>query len=138
MALALGLGTSRPTQSPRRSSPTGSLLNHAESPNVSYSVDRARECIVYTSTRAIQPDEELCIFYSYQLWFDPVDCPPRREVDPDKTVDPWGGLANIDDEIASTDMDDIIEETDLPFTWIKLCLEKEEERLEDIELGNCV
>ncbi|KIJ64466.1 hypothetical protein HYDPIDRAFT_45162, partial [Hydnomerulius pinastri MD-312] len=55
MALALGLG---------------SLFNHSSQPNVSFSVDAARECIVYTSARPINLNEELCIFYGHHLWFD--------------------------------------------------------------------
>ncbi|KAG6376943.1 hypothetical protein JVT61DRAFT_977 [Boletus reticuloceps] len=130
MALALGLG---------------SLFNHAENPNVSFSVDIVRERIVYTSTRAIQPDEELCIFYGHQLWFDPVDGPPSRTSDLDENTDSdaWGGLADIqghtDDNVASAsfeNVDNIVTEDDLPFTWKKLSLEKEEEQLDDIELGN--
>lgn len=89
---------------------------------------------MYTSTRAIQPDEELCIFYGHQLWFDPVDGPPRTHSDLDDTTDPWGGLADIQHH--DTHMDDVVQETDLPFTWKRLGLEKEEERLDEIELGN--
>ena len=107
---------------------------------MSFSVDIARERIVYTSTRAIQPDEELCIFYGHQLWFDPVDGPPSRTPDKLENTDPWGGLADIqghvDDNVASTSSDrDIVAEDDLPFTWKKLALDKEEEQLGDIELG---
>ncbi|KAF8550825.1 hypothetical protein OG21DRAFT_1513562 [Imleria badia] len=125
MALPLGLG---------------SLFNRAENPNVSYSVDVARECIVYTSTRAIQPDEELCIFYGHQLWFDPVDGSPSRTPDVHADSDPWGGLADIQghiNDVASTSSDasrEIIAEDDLPFTWKKLALDKEEEQLDDIDL----
>ena len=107
---------------------------------MSFSVDIARERIVYTSTRAIQPDEELCIFYGHQLWFDPVDGPPSRTPDKLENADPWDGLADIqghvDDNVASTSSDrDIVAEDDLPFTWKKLALDKEEEQLGDIELG---
>jgi hypothetical protein len=117
------------------------LFNHAENPNVSYSVDVARERIVYTSARAIQPDEELCIFYGHRLWFDPVDGPPCRDPDLDENTDPWGGLADIqghtdDDDVSASASKDIVAEDDLPFTWKKLALEKEEEQLSDIELGN--
>lgn len=37
--------------------------------------------------------------------------------------------------ISSSNQDDIVEEDDLPFTWKKLSLEKEEEYFADIELG---
>ncbi|KAI9568605.1 hypothetical protein HD554DRAFT_2022042 [Boletus coccyginus] len=124
MALALGLG---------------SLFNHAEDPNVSFSVDSARECIVYTSARTIQPDEELCIFYGHQLWFDPIDGAPSRTSNVHENTDPWGGLADIqgytEDDVTSASSDnDVVAEDDLPFTWKKLGLEKEEEKLGDIEL----
>lgn len=106
---------------------------------MSFSVDVARERIVYTSTRAIRPDEELCIFYGHRLWFDPVDGPPCRNPDLDENTDPWGGLADVqghtDDDVNASK--DIVVEDDLPFTWKKLALEKEEEQLSDIELGNC-
>ncbi|KAG9315928.1 hypothetical protein JVU11DRAFT_3579 [Chiua virens] len=128
MVLALGLG---------------SLFNHAENPNISFSVDTAGKRIVYTSTRAIQPNEELCICYSHQLRFDPVDSSSRKVSDPVEPG-PSGGLANIQESVGDrlsntlvdqhNDMDDIVEEAELPFTWKKLVLEKEEERLQDIEL----
>jgi len=108
---------------------------------VSYSVDTTRECIVYTSVRTIQPDEELCIFYGHQLWFDPIDGAPSRTSDVDENTDPWGGLADIQghsgDNVANASSDnDAVAEDDLPFTWKKLGLEKEEEELGDIELCN--
>ena len=110
---------------------------------MSFSVDVAHEHIVYTSTRTIQPDEELCIFYGHKLWFDSVDGPRCRTSDLDENTDPWGGLADIQghtvDNVASTSSDasrDIVAQNDLPFSWKKLGLEKEEEKLDDIELGN--
>lgn len=150
MALALGLGPSCILLDLPKLITTakkGSLFNHAENPNMSFSVDPVRECIVYTSVRAIQPDEELCIFYGHRLWFDPVDGPPCRNLDLDESTDPWGSLAGIqghtDDNVASSassdrskKLDDIVHEDNLPFSWKKLALEKEEEQLGDIELGN--
>ncbi|KAF9220983.1 hypothetical protein BS17DRAFT_786292 [Gyrodon lividus] len=59
-------------------------------------------------------------------------------------ADFWGGISriqgNIGDLIASTSTtlprgtDKPVEEDDLPFTWKKLSLEKEEEEIDDIEL----
>lgn len=98
--------------------------------------------MIFISARAIQPDEELCIFYGHQLWFDPVDGPPSRALDLNQSNDPWGGLADIqgdtDDHAvtASSDDSDIVSEDNLPFTWKKLGLDKEEEQLDNIELGN--
>ncbi|KAH7922040.1 hypothetical protein BV22DRAFT_992990, partial [Leucogyrophana mollusca] len=56
MALALGLG---------------SLFNHSSSPNVSYTTDSREDRIRYTTTRLVDQDEELCIFYGHKLWFEP-------------------------------------------------------------------
>ena len=52
---------------------SGSLFNHSEYPNVSFSLDTKSECIRYTATRPISPDEELCIFYGHKLWFTPAE-----------------------------------------------------------------
>lgn len=94
--------------------------------------------------RTIQPDEELCIFYNHQLWFDPVD--GSRNSDLDESTDPLAGLPDIqartDENVASSSLDtfgnsdDIVQQDDLPFNWKKLALDKEEEQLDDIELGN--
>ncbi|KAI6123437.1 hypothetical protein EDD16DRAFT_650499 [Pisolithus croceorrhizus] len=135
MALALGLG---------------SLFNHSERPNMSYSLDIARDCIVYTSARAICADEELCIFYGHNLWFDPADVPNDSNSSgfvpeaPDQTTpDGWDYLTNIQDTCSAQDystpflsgsMDDVINETELPFSQKKLSLDKEEEEIDDIEL----
>ncbi|KAI5986213.1 hypothetical protein EDD15DRAFT_2582067 [Pisolithus albus] len=136
MALALGMG---------------SLFNHSEQPNVSYSLDIARDCIVYTSARAICADEELCIFYGHNLWFDPVDVPnesnsPRfaPEAPQQTTPDGWDYLTNIQEDSCSAldhsspflsgSMDDVINEDELPFSRKKLSLDKEEEEIGDIEL----
>lgn len=82
----------------------------------------------------------------YPLWFDPVDGPPRTNSDLDQNTNPCASLADIqghtDDNLASSssdasrDLDDIVQEDDLPFTRKKLALDKEEEQLGDIELGN--
>ncbi|KAI6044702.1 cytidine deaminase-like protein [Pisolithus marmoratus] len=132
MALALGLG---------------SLFNHSEQPNVSYSIDTARDCIVYTSTRAISADEELCIFYGHHLWFDPVDMPNGARFVPEAldqtTLDGWDCLTNIQDSHSAQDhlmpflsdsMDNVIDENELPFACKSLSLDKEEEEMGDIEL----
>jgi len=49
----------------------GSLFNHSRSPNVDYRVDASNLCIRYfAGHRTIQEDEELCISYGGNLWFD--------------------------------------------------------------------
>ncbi|KAG6336756.1 hypothetical protein ID866_2325 [Astraeus odoratus] len=154
MALALGLGASRlPFRNLLNESDSlqvdqGSLFNHSELPNVSYSIDTARDCIVYTSSRTIYPDEELCIFYGHKLWFDPVDMPNKSgpshiTTEPNGVPDEWGGLETIQEShldlpLPTTSiqegMDDIMGENELPFSWKKLSLDKEEEVTGDVEL----
>ena len=48
----------------------GSLFNHSGHPNVDYRVDAANLCIRYLSGHNIQKDEELCISYVENLWFE--------------------------------------------------------------------
>ncbi|KAH9851569.1 hypothetical protein C2E23DRAFT_895739 [Lenzites betulinus] len=130
MALALGLG---------------SLFNHSQSPNVSYTTDSATESIRYITTRKVLQDEELCIFYGHKLWFDPVDSTDRVDTVPTETDDGWGGLTNLGDSYADNgaldnaffafhmqgNLDENIPDEELPFTRLKLTPEEEEE--EDIE-----
>ncbi|KAI0081582.1 hypothetical protein K474DRAFT_1249490 [Panus rudis PR-1116 ss-1] len=126
MALALGLG---------------SLFNHSESPNVSFSLDTETESIRYTTSREIRPDEELCIFYGHNLWFDPVDTGPSRSpAKEDEPDDGWGGLTNVqgDEEgvaaagdqnwpLLHGDPGEIISEEQLPFSRVKTTPEEPEE-----------
>ncbi|KAI0366606.1 hypothetical protein BV20DRAFT_1055452 [Pilatotrama ljubarskyi] len=128
MALALGLG---------------SLFNHSQRPNVSYTIDSATESIRYVTTRRVSPDEELCIFYGHQLWFDPVDTADAAgPLVPEERDDGWGGLANLDGEDENDSArregspfdfseegarDKIVPEDELPFTRIKLTPEDIEE-----------
>ncbi|KAG2151367.1 hypothetical protein DEU56DRAFT_777532 [Suillus clintonianus] len=126
MALALGLG---------------SLFNHSSHPNVTYTVDPAHECIKYTSTRTINPDEELCIFYGHKLWFDPVGT--AENLDPQVSLDQndqseFLHILAIDSEVdeaeawSTGDPNDILEGEALPFIWKKLQIDEEEESMEDI------
>ncbi|KAL0960622.1 hypothetical protein HGRIS_005653 [Hohenbuehelia grisea] len=86
MALALGLG---------------SLFNHSQVPNVSFSIDPSTESIRYTTARAVEADEELCIFYGHKLWFDPIDVgmdehPSGRDnLDTVESLENWGGLLGV-------------------------------------------
>ncbi|KAI0669195.1 cytidine deaminase-like protein [Trametes maxima] len=126
MALALGLG---------------SLFNHSQRPNVSYTFDPASESIRYTTSRKVLPDEELCIFYGHKLWFDPVDAVDNTTVVPDERDDGWGGLASLNEGVSDHEAslwdlynqfqegesgEDVPEEQ-LPFTRLKLTPEDEEE-----------
>nr|VWO97673.1 Carrier domain-containing protein [Ganoderma boninense] len=133
MALALGLG---------------SLFNHSQKPNVSYTVDPATDSIRYTTSRRILPDEELCIFYGHKLWFDPVDAADGSSAGAEameERDDGWGGLGGVGDNEDDSDIigpslfegfsegdpDQIIHEEELPFKRLKLTPEEEEE--EDME-----
>ncbi|KAG1772311.1 cytidine deaminase-like protein [Suillus occidentalis] len=126
MALALGLG---------------SLFNHSSHPNVSYTIDTAHDCIRYTSTRTINLDEELCIFYGHKLWFDPVGTTANLE--PQVCLDQSDQSAFLDILAIDSEMDeaeqwntkdpnDILEGEALPFIWKKLQIDEEEESMEDI------
>ncbi|KAH9890049.1 hypothetical protein C8Q73DRAFT_149153 [Cubamyces lactineus] len=129
MALALGLG---------------SLFNHSQRPNVSYTIDTEKEAIRYTTTRRILPDEELCIFYGHKLWFNPVDAADCITSDGiDEREDGWGGLANLNevdeestmsqpedwlfDRFGDGNPNDNVLEEELPFTRLKLTPEDVEE-----------
>ncbi|CAK5269754.1 unnamed protein product [Mycena citricolor] len=114
MALALGLG---------------SLFNHSESPNVSYTLDPATESIHYTSTRNISEGDELCIYYGSNLWFDATGSDQSHHQSPEPE-DGWGGLLKLDlsaaedaDElewhVPDGDESEVLPEEMLPFQRIK-------------------
>jgi SET domain-containing protein len=49
----------------------GSLFNHSREPNVDYRLDSPNLCIrYYSGHKMIHKDEELCIHYGGDLWFD--------------------------------------------------------------------
>ncbi|KAI0290872.1 hypothetical protein BC826DRAFT_1024648, partial [Russula brevipes] len=119
MALALGLG---------------SLFNHSDAPNVSYSIDAATESIRYTTVRAIEPDEELCIYYGPNLWFTPVGIPDESTcADAELGDDDWGGLSALVGEASNhvpkdpLDPNEILPDEDLPFTRVKLTSDEDDE-----------
>ncbi|KAM5539289.1 hypothetical protein V8D89_007162 [Ganoderma adspersum] len=127
MALALGLG---------------SLFNHSQRPNVSYTVDPTTESIRYTTSRRILPDEELCIFYGRKLWFEPADATDGTSAEAMEERDGgWGGLCGVeadeeDPDVAGNpifegfsegDPDQVIPEEELPFKRLKLTPDEEEE-----------
>ncbi|KAJ7935514.1 hypothetical protein B0H13DRAFT_2246722 [Mycena leptocephala] len=111
MALALGLG---------------SLFNHSNFPNLSYKIDPSNDLIHYTTTRNVDPDEELCIYYGNNLWFDSVEARGEHaSSDGHENDDGWGGLANVDvpqivlPAFFNGPVDDIVPEEDLPFERFK-------------------
>ncbi|KAG9227349.1 hypothetical protein CCMSSC00406_0004112 [Pleurotus cornucopiae] len=132
MALALGLG---------------SLLNHSEFPNTSYTINHSSDSITYTTSRQIAADEELCIFYGNNLWFQSADIPGNISPPPfdeDDEDDEWGGLSTIDvytehndiamrnhNPFSQGDPSQIIPEETLPFDRFKP--PPEEETLESIQ-----
>ncbi|KAF8895426.1 cytidine deaminase-like protein [Infundibulicybe gibba] len=122
MALALGLG---------------SLFNHSESPNVSYHLDASTDSIQFTTIRDIEPEEELCIFYGHNLWFDPVGASKHQVVNKaeDSDGDTLGVLFDADNQAQSSGSDgpylggdpaDHIPEDELPFAELKPSPDEEE------------
>ncbi|KAJ3788392.1 cytidine deaminase-like protein [Lentinula aff. detonsa] len=117
MAVALGLG---------------SLFNHSNTPNVSYTMDPQTDSIRYETARDIYPDEELCIFYDHKVWFDPVG-EAISAIDPEPE-DGWRGLSTIgNDEIDqekplnTANPDEIVHELCLPFKILKPAPEGEDQ-----------
>ncbi|CDH60753.1 histone lysine methyltransferase set7 [Lichtheimia corymbifera JMRC:FSU:9682] len=64
-ALALGLG---------------SMFNHDKNPNVGYFRDLDNNLIRYVTSRDIEPEEELCIFYGSNLWFEDTNDDDRVSI----------------------------------------------------------
>jgi hypothetical protein len=127
---------------------TGSLFNHSDSPNVTYSIDPATESIRYTTVRAVEPDEELCIYYGPNLWFKPASVSDERRARADAEIvdDGWGGLAAVAGEASNhvleeetPDPNEILPDEDLPFIRVKLTSdEDDEETIEAIRTGEHV
>ncbi|EIN12900.1 hypothetical protein PUNSTDRAFT_82368 [Punctularia strigosozonata HHB-11173 SS5] len=119
MALALGLG---------------SLFNHSDTPNISYSLDHSTESIRYKTTRQIDLDEELCIFYGHKLWFKPVDS-DSSTLEEDQEENIWEAMAGMvlkDDQEkvnpwANGDPCDPIPDEELPLERIRSSPEELEE-----------
>ncbi|KAH9999627.1 cytidine deaminase-like protein [Russula compacta] len=128
MALALGLG---------------SLFNHSDSPNVSYTIDTATESIRYTTVRAVEADEELCIYYGPNLWFKPAGisdghtCTGTELALDADADDGWGSLSAVVGAGEAPpncvlredrpDRNEILPDEDLPFTRIKLTSDEDDE-----------
>ncbi|KAF7299058.1 Histone-lysine methyltransferase Set7 [Mycena indigotica] len=106
MALALGLG---------------SLFNHSDTPNVSYTIQPDSDMIIYTTTRAIEQDEELCIYYGSKLWFQPAG--QAHNTTNVAIEDGWGGLSSLETTSLPSfwegNAGDMIPEKDLPFERFK-------------------
>ncbi|KAJ7696082.1 cytidine deaminase-like protein [Mycena rosella] len=122
MALALGLG---------------SLFNHSNFPNLSYTIDASTDSIRYSTTRNVEPDEELCLYHGGNLWFEPVGPNGARPSSgAQENEDSWGGLSNVDGLQDSRpiffngSVDEVVPEEELPFERFKP--PPEEETLETI------
>ncbi|KAI9497328.1 hypothetical protein BDB00DRAFT_757073 [Zychaea mexicana] len=76
-ALALGLG---------------SMFNHNTNPNVGYYRDFKNKVIRYTTTRDIEIDEEMCISYGSNLWFEDTE----EQVESDLDEQDWLGSFDLD------------------------------------------
>lgn len=148
MALALGIGALH-THSLYMIYPClsgmglciGSVFNHSEQPNVSFELEAKTESIRYTISRRIEAGEELFIFYGHKLWFEQhgqssTTSTMVKSSDPD---DGWGGLGAIDDSsteevnpFSEGNPNDVIPESELPFTRLKLVDDTEEDLPENI------
>jgi tRNA-specific adenosine deaminase 3 len=139
MALALGLGIcqSHSDISSGSNVAIGSIFNHSDPPNVTFTLDTTTDSIRYITSRDIEAEEELCIFYGHQLWFDPVGCGLKEYPcqDPPGDPDEWGGLNSIDcnrtargapaNPFTGSDTEEILSEEDLPFVRYKVPPEEE-------------
>lgn len=122
MALALGLG---------------SLFNRSDSPNVSYSIDTTTESIRFTTTRAVEPDEELCVRHSHGPSLSSEGPGPDGSAEP-ADDDDRGGLSAallVGEEApnhvlqATPDPNEILPDDDLPFTRVKLTSDEDDEEI---------
>lgn len=122
----------------------GSLFNHSQTPNISYTLDPDTESIRYTATRTVREGEELCIFYGHKLWFKPTDIEPDSST-LSENDDGWGGLSSISNEDDSDfdemphflegHPDEIIPEDQLPFVRMKLLEDEAEDELSSVRTG---
>ncbi|KAL5501410.1 TAD3 [Sanghuangporus vaninii] len=120
MALALGLG---------------SLFNHSDNPNVSFSVDSANDLIRFTTTRTVDEGEELCIFYGHKLWFTPVESSLTvQNGSALESLDDWDALRAINSDRTNPFSDEnpaeLVHESDLPFLRTRVIADDEDEDVE--------
>jgi len=120
---------------------SGSLFNHSQTPNVTFSLDPATESIRYTTTREVAPDEELCIFYGRKLWFGDADLGEIANSNVQDPKDGRGDLSFTGGDVVGQglrkefyeDGQDIIQESDLPFVRIRITPDEEEEDLNSVK-----
>lgn len=134
MALALGLGAiSGSALSLSNNSVAGTLFNRSDTPNVSYSIDTATESIRFTTARAVEPDEELCVCYSQSEEPGPDD---SAELADSGFSELSASEAPNHVPQATPDLNEILPDDDLPFTRVKLTSdEDDEETAETVRTG---
>ena len=134
MALALGLGGI--SDGPLTLSNyfvAGSLFNRSDAPNVSYSIDTSTESIRFTTARAVEPDEELCVCYEESSGPD-----GSAELADVSGVLPAGEAPNHIPQV-TPDLKEILDDDDLPFIRVKLTSdEDDEETAETVRTGEHV
>jgi len=88
----------------------------------------------------VEPDEELCIYYGPNLWFEPVGVSDERvpTTDAELVDDGWGMFATVAGETSNhgADPNEILPDEDLPFSRVKLTSdEDDEETVEAVRTG---
>jgi len=115
----------------------GSLYNHSNKPNVSFSIDTSSESITYTTCRDVEPDEELCIFYGHQLWFDNADA-----VACDSQIGQGDeDAAASQNPFAEGNQTEVLPEDDLPFSRTNVVPDEDriiEEDVDSIRKSPCL
>jgi hypothetical protein len=109
------------------------------------------QSIRYTTARAVDPDEELCIYYGSNLWFKPVEISisdERTRADTELVEeDGWGELSAVAGEASSpkrvleemTNPNEILPDENFPLARVKLTSdEDDEETLETVRTGEHV
>jgi tRNA-specific adenosine deaminase 3 len=129
MALALGIGKFSDSNPHHLQLSSGSLFNHSVDPNTSFSIDKDNLAIRFTTSRAIRPEEELCIFYSHNLWFEDqspkgfINRKGRTQTSCSKEEDPFLQLSTIEPD---DDLEEILDEESLPFEKLRYLNTEEE------------
>ena len=126
---ACGRNGAPPTTNPS----LGSLFNHSEAPNVSFSIGTSSNTIQYTVSRIVLSNEELCIFYGQRLWFQPAEAPIDVSVAADGLDREWKTINSVfcdPNPFLEGYQDDHVPESELPFRRTKVTPDDEEEDFE--------
>ena len=105
-------------------------------------IDTSSESIRYMTTRTVQTDEELCIFYGHKLWFEPVESTlgvknsVKASSEDDDVQDEWKmlqklSLDDMDNEQINPFIEgnprDLLEDLDMPIIHTSISPEEEDE-----------